>query len=167
MPSLQLLNHTMIVSCYIHQSLLFCKLFEVKNSKGFVDILFHGMPGHRQTTRQANVPRDKFRFSATLLSECTFTISWQKNDFPHKLDLPTPLTTLEAMKSHAGKYGVSTTTIQCFGCEMDQVNWREVAKLLLDVFASLTSTFSLVLCKLTVFTQCYQNRILSFMPKMK
>ena len=53
-------------------------------------------------------------------------------------DKPNPLTlseTLEAMKIHASKNGVSTITIPKHGCGLNQMNWQEVVKLLRDIFA--------------------------------
>ena len=58
-----------------------------------------------------------------------------KERFFGKPDLSTLLTTLEAMKSHAERYGVSTIVIPKIGCGLDQMNWQEAVKLLLDVFA--------------------------------
>ena len=38
------------------------------------------------------------------------------------------------MKIHAGTNGVSTIAIPKLGCALDQMNWQEMVKLLLDVF---------------------------------
>ena len=43
--------------------------------------------------------------------------------------------TLEAMKVHAGTNCVSTIAIPKLGCDLDQMNWQEVVKLLRDIFA--------------------------------
>ena len=39
------------------------------------------------------------------------------------------------MKIHASTIGVSTIDIPKLGCGLDQMNWREVVKLLRDIFA--------------------------------
>ena len=58
-----------------------------------------------------------------------------KDKFSDKPDLPTLLSTLEAMKSHASMYGISTFAIPKNGCGLDKMNWQDVVKLLRDVFA--------------------------------
>ena len=58
-----------------------------------------------------------------------------KDKFSDKPDLPTLPSTLEAMKSHASMYGVSTVPIPKIGCSLDKMNWQDVVKLLRDVFA--------------------------------
>ena len=57
-----------------------------------------------------------------------------KQRFFDKPVLPTLLTTLEAMKSHAAMYGVSTIAIPKIGCGLDQMSWQKVLKLLREVF---------------------------------
>ena len=52
-----------------------------------------------------------------------------------KPNLPTLSLTLEEMKSPARLYGISTIAIPKIGCELDQMNWQEVIKLLRDNFA--------------------------------
>ena len=58
-----------------------------------------------------------------------------KDKFSDKPDLPTLLSTPEAMKSHASMYGISTVAIPRFGCGLDKMNWQDVVKLLRDDFA--------------------------------
>ena len=58
-----------------------------------------------------------------------------KDKFSDKPDLPTVLSTLEAMKSHDSMYGISTIAIPKIGCGLDKMNWQDVVKLLRDVFA--------------------------------
>ena len=58
-----------------------------------------------------------------------------KDKFSDKPDIPTLLPTLEAMKSHASMYGISTVAIPKIGCGLDKINWQDVVKLLRDVFA--------------------------------
>ena len=58
-----------------------------------------------------------------------------KDKFSDKPDLPTLLSTLEAMKSHASMYGISTVAIPKIGCILDGMNWQDVVKSLRDVFA--------------------------------
>ena len=43
--------------------------------------------------------------------------------------------TLEAIKVHASRNGVSTIAIPKLGSRLDQRNWQEVVKLLRDIFA--------------------------------
>ena len=52
-----------------------------------------------------------------------------------KPNLPILSLTLESMKSHVRLHGISTDSIPITGCGLDQMNWREVVKLLRDIFA--------------------------------
>ena len=58
-----------------------------------------------------------------------------KERFCDKPSLSTLSKTLEAMKTHAITNVVSAFAIPKFGCELDQLNWQEVVKLLHDIFA--------------------------------
>ena len=51
-----------------------------------------------------------------------------------KPNLPILSLTLEAMKSHARLYGISTMAIAKIECGPDQTNWQEVVKMLRDLF---------------------------------
>ena len=58
-----------------------------------------------------------------------------KERFCDKPNLSTLSKTLEAMKIHAGRNGVSTIAIPKLGSGLDQINWQEVVKFLRDIFA--------------------------------
>ena len=58
-----------------------------------------------------------------------------KDKFSDKPDLPTLLSTVEEMKTHASMYGVSTIAVLKIGCGLDKMNRQEVVKLLRNVFA--------------------------------
>ena len=58
-----------------------------------------------------------------------------KTKCSEKPNLLTLFLTLEEIKSHARLYGISTTAIPKIGCGLDQMNWREVVKLLRVTFA--------------------------------
>ena len=55
--------------------------------------------------------------------------------FCDKPNLSTLSKTLETMKINAGTNGISTIAIPKLGCDLDQMNWQEVVKLLRDIFA--------------------------------
>ena len=103
-------------------------------SKGFADLLSQRILGLRDACR-----RTKF------LTGQTFPIWDQtgnryiynlitKTKFFEKLNLLTLSLTLEAMKSHARLYGISTIAIPKIGYGLDQMNWQEVVKLIRDSF---------------------------------
>ena len=58
-----------------------------------------------------------------------------KERFCKKPDLSTLSKSLEALKIHARTNWVSTIAIPKLGCGLDQMNCREVVKLLRDIFA--------------------------------
>ena len=58
-----------------------------------------------------------------------------KERFCDEPNLFTLSKTLEAMKIHSSMNGISTIAISKLGCGPDQMNWQEVVKLLLDIFA--------------------------------
>ena len=58
-----------------------------------------------------------------------------KERFFNKPDLSTLSKTLETTKIHECTNGVSTIAVPKLGCELDQMNWQEVVKLLPDIFA--------------------------------
>ena len=57
-----------------------------------------------------------------------------KSSYSEKPNLPTLSLTLEAMKSLARLYGISTIAIPKTGRGLDQMIWQEVVKLLRDIF---------------------------------
>ena len=58
-----------------------------------------------------------------------------KERFCGKPDLSILSKTPEAMKIHASTNGVATIAIPKLNCELDQMNWQEVVKLLRDILA--------------------------------
>ena len=112
-----------------------CISADAKMSKGFADFLSHKVPGLRPTCKKAKLLTGQvFPFWDSTSRRYIYNLV-TKERFHDKPDLPTLLTTLEAMKSHAGMHGVSTIAIPKIGCGLDQMNWQEVVKLLRDVFA--------------------------------
>ena len=101
-------------------------------SKGFADLLSQQIPGVRDACRRTK-----------LITGQTFPIYGNryiynlvtKAKYSEKLNLPILSLTLEAMKSHARLYGISTIAIPKIGCGFDHMNWQEVVKLLRDIFA--------------------------------
>ena len=53
-----------------------------------------------------------------------------KEKYSDKLDLPTVSTTLQNMKDHAMVQKVSTIGMPKIGCGLNQMNWKDVVKLL-------------------------------------
>ena len=58
-----------------------------------------------------------------------------KERFCDKSNLSTLSKALEAKKILASTKGVSAIAIPKLGCGLDQMNWKEIAKLLRDIFA--------------------------------
>ena len=58
-----------------------------------------------------------------------------KEKYSDTPDLQTLATTLQNMQAHATMHGVSTIAIPKIGCGLDQMNWQDVVKLLLNIFA--------------------------------
>ena len=112
-----------------------CISADAKLSKGFADFLSHKIPGLHPTCKKAKLLVGQvFPFWDSTGRRYLYNFV-TKRQFFDKPDLPTLLTTLEAMKSHAAMHGVSTIAIPKIGCGLDQMNWQEVVKLLRDVFA--------------------------------
>ena len=112
-----------------------CISADAKMSKGFADFLSHKIPGLHTTCKKAKLligqvlpfwDSTSRRYNYNLVT---------KERFSDKPNLTTFLTTLEAMKTHAAMYGVSTIAIPNIGCGLDQMTWQEVVKLLRNVFA--------------------------------
>ena len=112
-----------------------CISADAKMSKRFAEFLSHKIPGLRPTCKKAKLLMGQvFPFWDSTGRRYIYNLV-TKERFFDKPDLPTLLTTLEGMNSHAAMYGVSTIAIPKIGCGLDQMNWQEVVKLLRGVFA--------------------------------
>ena len=103
-------------------------------TKGFADFLFHRIPALRSTCRKAKF----FLGQVYPFWDSTgkrYIYNLVTKNFCDKPDLSTLAKTLEAMKIHASTNGISTIAIPKPGCGLDQMNWKEVVKLLHDIFA--------------------------------
>ena len=104
-------------------------------SKGFADFLSHHIPCLRPTCKKARLFKGQvFPFWDSLNRRYIYNLV-TKDKFSDKPDLPTLLSTLEAMNSHTSMYEISTFAILKVGCGLDKMNWQDVVKLLPDVFA--------------------------------
>ena len=83
-----------------------CISADAKMSRGFADFLSHHIPGLRPTCKKARLSKGQvFPFRDTLNRRYVYNLV-TKDKFSDKPDLPTLLSTLEAMKSHASMYGI-------------------------------------------------------------
>ena len=112
-----------------------CNSADAKMRRGFADFLSHHISDLRPTCKKARLLKGQvFPFWDSLNRRYIYNIV-TKDKFSDKPGLPTLLSTLEAMKSHASMYGISTVAIPQIGCGLDKMNWQDVVKLLRDVFA--------------------------------
>ena len=112
-----------------------CKSADARMSKGFADFLSHRIPGLRSTCRKAKLFTGQvFPFWDSTGKRYIYNLV-TKERFCNKPNLSTLSKTLETMKSHARMNGVSITAIPKLGCELDQMKWQDVLKLLRDIFA--------------------------------
>ena len=114
-----------------------CISTDAEMSKSFAQFSSERVPRLRRTCRRAN---------ANLLKEKVFPF-WDsssvryiynlvtKEKYSDKPDLQTLSTTLQNMQAHAIMHGVSTIAIPKIGCDLDQMNWQDVVKLLRDIVA--------------------------------
>ena len=108
---------------------------DARMSKGFADFLSHRIPGLRSTCRKARLCMGQVNpFSDSTEKRYIYNLVTEER-FCDKPNLSTLSKTLEAMKIHASVNGVSTFAIPKLGCALDQKNWREIVKLLRDIFA--------------------------------
>ena len=112
-----------------------CISADAKMSRGFADFLSHHIPGLRSTCKKARLSKGQVFPFCDFLNRRYIYKHVTKEKFSDKPHLPTLLSTLEAMKSHASMYGISTVAIPKIGCGLDKMNWQDVGKLLRDVFA--------------------------------
>ena len=112
-----------------------CISADAKMSKGFADLLSQRIPGLRDGCRRTNLLTGQtLAFWNQTGNRYIFNLV-TKTNFYEKPNLPILSLTLEALKSHARLYRISTIAIPKVGCGLDQMNWREVVKLLKDIFA--------------------------------
>ena len=104
-------------------------------SKGFANFLSHRIPGLRSTCRKSKLSMGQvYPFWDSTGKRYIYNLV-TKERFCDKPNLPTLSKTLEAKKIHASTNGVSTIAIPKLACELDQMDWQEVVKLLRDTFA--------------------------------
>ena len=104
-------------------------------SRGFADFLSHRNPGLRSRCRKARLFMGQvYPFWDSTGKRYIYNLVTKKR-FCNKPNLSTLSKKLEAMKTHANTNDVSTIAVPKLGCGLDQMNWREVVKLLRDVFA--------------------------------
>ena len=75
--------------------------------------------------------------------------------------------TLEAMKSHARLYGISTIAFPKIACGFDRMNWQEVSKLLRDFFDYSNIRSVVIPLKKMEYMLCLQNETPTSMLKTK
>ena len=88
-----------------------------------------------QHAAKQNSSWDKFNFSGIQQENVISTNLWLKKSFCDDANLSTLSKTIETLKIHAIKNGVSTIAIPKINCGLDQMNLQEVVKLLHDIFA--------------------------------
>ena len=103
--------------------------------KGFADFVSQRVPGLRSTCRKAKLFIGQiYPFWDSTGKRYIYNLV-TKEGFCDKPDRSTLSKILEAMKIHAITNGVAIIAIPKLGCELDQMNWQEVLKLLRDIFA--------------------------------
>ena len=113
-----------------------CISADAKMSEGFADLLSHRIPGLRDPCRRTKLLTGQaFPFWDQTGNQYIYNLVTKTKCF-EKHNLPILSLTLEATKSHARLYGISTIAIPKTGCGLDQMNWQDVVKLLRDVFAN-------------------------------
>ena len=106
-----------------------------KMSKGFTELLSQQVLGLRDTCRRTTLLTGQtFPFWDRVGNRYIYNLV-TKTKFSGKPTLTTLSLTLEEKKSRARLYGISTIAIPKIGCGFDQMNWREVVKLLRAIFA--------------------------------
>ena len=120
-----------------------CISADAKMSKGFADFLSQQIPGLRDACRRTKLSTGQtFPFWDQTGNRYIYNLVTNDKSCG-KPNLPILSLTLEALKSHARLYGISTIAIPEIGWGLDQMNWQEVVKLLRDIFAN--SKFRIVL----------------------
>ena len=117
------------------KSMWHCISADARATEGFADFPSHRILGLRSTCRKAKLfMGQNFPFWGSIGNRYVCNLVY-KERFCDKPKLSTLSKMLEAMKIHAGTNGVSTIAIPKLGCGLDQMNLREVVKLLRDIFA--------------------------------
>ena len=112
-----------------------CISADAQMSKGFAQFLSERVPRLRRTCRRANLLKDQvFPYWDSSSRRYIFNLV-TKEKYSDKPDLETLATTLQSMQSHATMHGVSTVAIPKIGFGLEQMNWKDVVKLLRDIFA--------------------------------
>ena len=123
-----------------------CKSADARKNKSFADLLSHRISGLRSTCRKAkHFMGQVYPFSDSTRERFIYKLV-TKQRFCDKPKLSTLSKTIEAMKIHASTNGVSTIALPKLGCELDQMNWQQVVKILRDIFAY--ADVQIVLCTL-------------------
>ena len=150
-------------------SLGHCISADAQMSKGFAQFLSERVPRLRRTCtcRRANLLKDQvFPFWDSSSRRYIYNLE-TKEKYSDKSDLQTLATTLESIQSHDTMHGVSTIAIPKIGYGLDQMNWKDVVKLLRDIFAY--SDIQIVVYSLDeqAFMQYPLREIRNSMPKMR
>ena len=112
-----------------------CISADAQMSKGFAQFFSERIPRLRRTCRGANLLKDQaFHFRDSSSSRYIYN-PFTKEKYSDKPDLQTLATTLQNLQAHATMHRVSTIAIPKIGCGLDQTNWRDVVKLLRNIFA--------------------------------
>ena len=112
-----------------------CISTDAKMSKRFSELLSEQNARLRDACRRTKIMTGQtFPFWDRVGNRYVFNLV-TKTKYLEKHNLPTISSPLEEMKSHARLYGISTIAIPKIGRGIDQMNWQEVVKLLIDTFA--------------------------------
>ena len=105
-------------------------------SKGFAQFFSETVLRLRRTCRRANLLKAQvLPFWDSSSRQYIYNLV-TKEDYSDKPYLQTLATTLQNMQAHAKMHGISAIVIPKIGCGLDQMNWKDVVKLLRDIFAS-------------------------------
>ena len=106
-----------------------CISADAKMSKRFADFFSHRNLGLRPTCKRAKLLIGQiFSFWDSTGKRYIYNLVTKERSSDNP-DLSTRPIALEALKSHAGMYGVSTIAITEVSCGFDQMNKQEVVKL--------------------------------------
>ena len=103
-----------------------CNSSDAEMSKGFADPLSKQVSGLRDACRRTKcLNRQIFPFWDQTGNRCICNLI-TKTKYSGKPNLPTLSLALEAMKSHARLFGLSTIAIPKIRCGLNQMKWQEV-----------------------------------------
>ena len=112
-----------------------CISADAKMDKRFADLLSKQIFGLQDACRRAKLLIGQtFPFGDQTGNQYIYNLMTETK-YSEKPNLPVLSLTLEAVKSHARLYEISTIANAKIGCGLDQMNWQEVVKLLWDNFA--------------------------------